>query len=121
MMLMKRRDFLKAGAAAGAMASLYGCAGGGQPRHARAVPHGADLARDIGHLFRVLDVALEQHDAADGELAGEGTQLDRNGGTVEPGHQELADLAAEGSWRHGGRRAILPHGSPAPGRPKGSV
>ena len=29
MMLMKRRDFLKAGAAAGAMASLYGCAGGG--------------------------------------------------------------------------------------------
>ena len=32
MMLMKRRDFLKAGAAAGAMASLYGCAGGGQPR-----------------------------------------------------------------------------------------
>ncbi len=31
MMLMKRRDFLKAGAAAGAMASLYGCAGGGQP------------------------------------------------------------------------------------------
>ena len=30
MMLMKRRDFLKAGAAAGAMASLYGCAGGGK-------------------------------------------------------------------------------------------
>jgi sulfite dehydrogenase len=29
MMLMKRRDFLKAGAAAGAMASLYGCAGAG--------------------------------------------------------------------------------------------
>lgn len=29
MMPMKRRDFLKAGAAAGAMASLYGCAGGG--------------------------------------------------------------------------------------------
>jgi len=28
MMLMKRRDFLKASAAAGAMASLYGCAGG---------------------------------------------------------------------------------------------
>lgn len=28
MMLMKRRDFLKAGAAAGAMAALYGCAGG---------------------------------------------------------------------------------------------
>ena len=28
MMLMKRRDFLKAGAAAGALASLYGCAGG---------------------------------------------------------------------------------------------
>lgn len=31
MMLMKRRDFLKAGAAATAMASLYGCAGGGKP------------------------------------------------------------------------------------------
>ena len=31
MMLMKRRDFLKMGAAAGAMASLYGCAGGGKP------------------------------------------------------------------------------------------
>ena len=30
MMLMKRRDFLKAGAAAGALASLYGCAGGGK-------------------------------------------------------------------------------------------
>ena len=30
MMLMKRRDFLKAGAAAGPMASLYGCAGGGK-------------------------------------------------------------------------------------------
>ena len=30
MMLMKRRDFLKAGAAAGAMVSLYGCAGGGK-------------------------------------------------------------------------------------------
>ena len=30
MMLMKRRDFLKIGAAAGAMASLYGCAGGGK-------------------------------------------------------------------------------------------
>jgi sulfide dehydrogenase [flavocytochrome c] flavoprotein chain len=30
MMLMKRRDFLKAGAAAGTMASLYGCAGGGK-------------------------------------------------------------------------------------------
>ncbi|WP_150429843.1 FCSD flavin-binding domain-containing protein [Dechloromonas sp. CZR5] len=30
MMLMKRRDFLKVGAAAGAMASLYGCAGGGK-------------------------------------------------------------------------------------------
>lgn len=30
MMLMKRRDFLKAGAAAGAMASLYGCAGAGK-------------------------------------------------------------------------------------------
>jgi len=30
MMLMKRRDFLKAGAAAGAMAALYGCAGGGK-------------------------------------------------------------------------------------------
>ena len=30
MMLMKRRDFLKAGAAAGAMASLYGCAGSGK-------------------------------------------------------------------------------------------
>lgn len=30
MMLMKRRDFLKAGAAASAMASLYGCAGGGK-------------------------------------------------------------------------------------------
>ncbi len=29
MMLMKRRDFLKVGAAAGAMASLYGCAGTG--------------------------------------------------------------------------------------------
>lgn len=29
-MLMKRRDFLKVGAAAGAMASLYGCAGGGK-------------------------------------------------------------------------------------------
>ena len=28
MMLMKRRDFLKAGTAAGAMATLYGCAGG---------------------------------------------------------------------------------------------
>lgn len=28
MMLMKRRDFLKVGAAAGALASLYGCAGG---------------------------------------------------------------------------------------------
>ncbi|UCV01990.1 FCSD flavin-binding domain-containing protein [Dechloromonas denitrificans] len=28
MMLMKRRDFLKAGATAGALASLYGCAGG---------------------------------------------------------------------------------------------
>ncbi|MBP9227861.1 MAG: FAD-dependent oxidoreductase [Azonexus sp.] len=30
MMLMKRRDFLKVGAAAGAMAGLYGCAGGGK-------------------------------------------------------------------------------------------
>ena len=30
MMLMKRRDFLKVGATAGAMASLYGCAGGGK-------------------------------------------------------------------------------------------
>jgi len=30
MMLMKRRDFLKVGAAAGAMASIYGCAGGGK-------------------------------------------------------------------------------------------
>ena len=30
MMLMKRRDFLKLGTAAGAMASLYGCAGGGK-------------------------------------------------------------------------------------------
>ena len=30
MMLMKRRDFLKTGAAATAMASLYGCAGGGK-------------------------------------------------------------------------------------------
>ena len=30
MMLMKRRDFLKAGAAASAMAPLYGCAGGGK-------------------------------------------------------------------------------------------
>jgi len=30
MMLMKRRNFLKLGAAAGAMASLYGCAGGGK-------------------------------------------------------------------------------------------
>ena len=30
MMLMKRRDFLKVGAAAGAVASLYGCAGGGK-------------------------------------------------------------------------------------------
>ena len=30
MMLMKRRDFLKVGAAAGAMASLYGCAGAGK-------------------------------------------------------------------------------------------
>ena len=30
MMQMKRRDFLKVGAAAGAMASLYGCAGGGK-------------------------------------------------------------------------------------------
>lgn len=32
MMLMKRRDFLKVGAAAGAMASFYGCAGGGGAR-----------------------------------------------------------------------------------------
>lgn len=30
MMLLKRRDFLKVGAAAGAMASLYGCTGGGK-------------------------------------------------------------------------------------------
>jgi len=30
MMLMKRRDFLKVGAAAGAMSALYGCAGGGK-------------------------------------------------------------------------------------------
>jgi sulfite dehydrogenase len=30
MMLMKRRDFLKVGAAAGTLASLYGCAGGGK-------------------------------------------------------------------------------------------
>jgi sulfide dehydrogenase [flavocytochrome c] flavoprotein chain len=30
MMLMKRRDFLKVGAAAGTMAALYGCAGGGK-------------------------------------------------------------------------------------------
>jgi sulfide dehydrogenase [flavocytochrome c] flavoprotein subunit len=30
MMLLKRRDFLKVGAAASAMASLYGCAGGGK-------------------------------------------------------------------------------------------
>jgi len=30
MMLIKRRDFLKIGAAAGAMASLYGCAGSGK-------------------------------------------------------------------------------------------
>lgn len=30
MMLMKRRDFLKVGAASGAMAALYGCAGGGK-------------------------------------------------------------------------------------------
>jgi sulfite dehydrogenase len=30
MMIMKRRDFLKISAAAGAMASLYGCAGGGK-------------------------------------------------------------------------------------------
>ncbi|KXB31270.1 flavocytochrome C [Dechloromonas denitrificans] len=29
-MLMKRRDFLKVGAAAGAMSALYGCAGGGK-------------------------------------------------------------------------------------------
>ena len=30
MMLMKRRDFLKVGAAAGAISALYGCAGGGK-------------------------------------------------------------------------------------------
>ncbi|QLQ23481.1 MAG: twin-arginine translocation signal domain-containing protein [Dechloromonas sp.] len=30
-MLMNRRDFLKAGTAAGTLASLYGCAGGSKP------------------------------------------------------------------------------------------
>ena len=40
---MKRRDFLKIGAAAGAMASWYGCAGGGKGM-IRAVEGGTAMA-----------------------------------------------------------------------------
>ena len=44
MMLMKRRDFLKVGAAAGAMASLYGCAGGAKASGHVVVVGGAKAA-----------------------------------------------------------------------------
>ena len=57
-----------------------------------------DLARHRRHLLRLLDVALEEDDAAERELARERAQLDRESGAGETGHQQLADLAAEGSW-----------------------
>mgnify|MGYP000923131967 CR=1 FL=1 len=53
MMLMKRRDFLKVGAAAGAMASLYGCAGGGKASGHVVVVGGGDGGATIAKYLRM--------------------------------------------------------------------
>ncbi len=52
--------------------------------------------RHLGHLPGRFDVALEQDDAAEVELAGEGANLLRERLPIEADDDELADLAVQG-------------------------
>src|SRR5574343_181870 len=62
MMLMKRRAFLKAGAAAGAMASLYGCAGGGKASGHVVVVGGGYGGATVAKYLRMWSEGVVQDD-----------------------------------------------------------
>ena len=59
-----------------------------------------DLPGHFPDLIGILDVPLEQDHAANGELARERLELDRNLGTIEARDEQLADLLAECEWGH---------------------
>lgn len=58
------------------------------------------IVHELGHLLGRLDVAREQDDPADVELARERLQLRRHDRTVEAHHRELTDLTMK-MTRHG--------------------
>ena len=77
-----------------------------EPRDAAALLVDADPQRQIGHqarrfaaqlgdLFRLGDVAREEDDAAEPELARERLHLCRQRMSVEPSDEQLTDLPAE--------------------------
>src|SRR5439155_11197005 len=58
------------------------------------------LVTKLADLLGVGDVAREENDAAEAELAGERLELDRELMPVEPGDEQLTDLAAKTDRRH---------------------
>ena len=62
-----------------------------------------DLARHLGDLRGLLDVAREVDDAAQRELARQRAQLHREARAGKPGHEQLSDLVAKVNGRHEAR------------------
>ena len=58
------------------------------------------VVAQLGDLFRFRHVAREENDAAQAELAGERPSSTGTCVPVEPGDQQLSDLAAERARRH---------------------
>ncbi len=82
-----------------------------QPRHSSAFLIDADpqwqflrerlrLARDLRHLFGLDDVAGEEDDAAEIELARESAQIRRDGVAGKPCNRELTDVTTNLAKRH---------------------
>ena len=59
-----------------------------------------DLARHLGHLCGLLDVAREVDHAAQRELAGQRTEFHRQARAGKSGHEQLSDLVAKVDGRH---------------------
>ena len=58
------------------------------------------VARHLGHLIRGHDVAREENDPAEIELARERPEVRRDGIAGEPGNRELADVTTNVAKRH---------------------
>ena len=120
-----RESFGKAGVAAAPERGHRRPLGEGrlQPRDAPALLIYRDPERDIGnesrrlerhfgHLLGFHDISREQNHAAQAEVACDRTQLAGNLMAIEPGDQQLTNLASKRGWRHGAQ--IVPRAAPGP-------